>query len=687
MKRFALLAVLVGSAALADEGMWTYNNFPSPVVKKKYGFAPDQAWLDHVRLSSARLAGGCSGSFVSADGLVMTNHHCAHECIEQLSTKDRDYVATGFYAAAARDEVRCPEIEVDQLVQITDVTARVGAAVKDKKDQAYSDALKGEMSKIEQECAAGAEDVRCDVVTLYRGGRYDLYRYRRFQDVRLVFAPEFDIAFFGGDPDNFNFPRFDLDVSFLRVYDKGAPAKMEHHLKWSAAGAKDGELTFVSGHPGKTSRLMTIPELEFERDQWLPFFLTYLSEMRGILEEYTTRGAEQKRVATTGLFMVENAIKAYKGRRQALVDQAFFASKVAQENELKKRIAGKKQYAGVYENAAKAMATMKDLRLPYWLLEGERERPRAFPGDLFGIARKLVRAAAERKQPNERRLREYTESALPQLKQRVFSSAPIHDELEVTLLSFGLTKMREELGADDPVVKKVLGKDSPEDVARRVVSGTKLKDVKVRQALFDGGAEAIEASTDPAIQLARLVEPDARAIRARYESEVDGVLKKAQESIARARFDAYGTAQYPDATFTLRLSYGSVEGWTENGQAVKPFTTVGGAFERATGKFPFELPKSWIAAKDKLDLATPFDVVTSNDIIGGNSGSPLFNKDAEVVGLVFDGNLPSLGGDYGFDARVNRTVSVTSSALTEALEKIYKADRILSELKSTRAAK
>ncbi|HVE83842.1 MAG TPA: S46 family peptidase, partial [Myxococcales bacterium] len=501
MKRFALLAVITASAALADEGMWTYNSFPSPVVGKKYGFAPSQQWLDNARLASARLtgSGGCSGSFVSPDGLVMTNHHCAHACIEQLSTKDRDYVATGFLAPQLKDEVRCPEIEINQLVKITDVTARIAEATKGLKDQAFSNALKGEMSRIEQECAGGVEDVRCDVVTLYRGGRYDLYQYRRFQDVRLVFAPEFDIAFFGGDPDNFNFPRYDLDMSFLRVYQDGAPAKMEHFLRFSAGGPKEGDLTFVSGHPGATSRLMTVPELEFERDQWLPFFITYLSEMRGVLEELSNRGPELKRVATTPLFSVENSIKAFKGRRQALVDKAFFQSKVAQENDLKKRIAGKKAYAGVYENAARAMQTMNDLRLPYWLVEGERERPRAFPGDYFTIARKLVRAASERQKPNERRLREYVESALPAVKQRVFSSAPIHDDLEVSLLTFGLTKLREELGADDPVVKKVLGKESPEEVARRVVQGTKLKDPALRQKLFEGGAAAVDASADPAI--------------------------------------------------------------------------------------------------------------------------------------------------------------------------------------------
>jgi len=687
MKRFALLAVLATSAALADEGMWTYNNFPAQAVGKKYGFTPGQEWLDHARLSSARMPGGCSGSFVSADGLMLTNHHCVRTCIEQVSTEARNHIASGFYAAAAKDELRCPEVEVNQLLQITDVTARIAAATRGLSDQRYAEALKGEMSKIEQECAGGAEGVRCDVVTLYRGGRHDLYRYRRFQDVRLVFAPEIAIAHFGGDPDNFNFPRYNLDAAFLRVYQDGAPAKMEHYLRWSASGPKEGEPAFVSGHPGKTSRLMTVPELEFERDQWLPSFIAYFSELRGLLHELSRRGPEQQRVATSTLLRVENSLKSYKGRREALVDKAFFQRKVSQEDQLRKRVAGKKAYAGAYENAARAMVTMQAIRIPYWLLEGERDRPRAFPGDVFGIARKLVRYGAERQKPNEQRIRDYVTSALPALKQKVFTTAPFHDELEIALLAFGLTKLREDLGADDPLVRKVLGKETPEDVARRVVQGTRLKDLAVRQKLFDGGAEAIEASTDPAIQLARLVDPDARAVRARYENEVDGVLKKSQEMLARARFEAYGTMLYPDATGTLRLNHGVVKGWEEAGKQVKPFTTLGGAFERATGKPPFALPQSWLAAREKLDPATPFNVATNNDIVGGNSGSPLFNKEAEVVGLIFDGNIQSLGGDYEFVEPVNRAVSVTSTAILEALEKIYRADRVLAELRATRASK
>jgi V8-like Glu-specific endopeptidase len=692
---FTLLCLGLGlglgapALALADEGMWTFNNFPSEAVARKYGFSPTQQWLDRARLASARLAGGCSGSFVSERGLVMTNHHCAHSCIEQLSDAKRDYVASGFYAATEKDEVKCPEIEINQLTAITDVTARLLAATKGLSGEQFATALKGEMAKVEQECAT-ADNVRCDVVTLYRGGQYHLYRYRRFQDVRLAFAPELDIAFFGGDPDNFNFPRYDLDLAFLRVYENGAPAKMENFFKWSAAGAKEGELTFITGHPGATSRLFTVAQLEFERDYLLPFRLMYLAELRGRLLEFMHRGPEQKRVATSPLFSVENSFKALKGHREALLDRPFFQSKVDAENELKRKIAAdprrKKAYGEAHAAIARAVEAMRGLSEQYWYLEGTKERAAGFQGDLFAIARKLVRTAEEREKPNEQRLREYVDSNLPSVKQRIFSSAPIHDELEVALLSFSLEKLREELGVDDPIVKKVLGKESPQDLARAVVAGTKLKDVAVRQKLLDGGAAAVRASTDPMIQLVLRMDGDARAVRARYESEVDGVEKKNMELLSRARFEIYGTSQYPDATFTLRLTYGAVQGYQENGRTVHPFTTIGGAFDRHTGKDPYALPESWLKAKDALDLKLPFNFCTTNDIIGGNSGSPIINKDLEVVGLVFDGNIQSLGGDYGFDASSNRAVGVHSAAITEALEKVYRADRLLQELRATRAA-
>jgi hypothetical protein len=691
MKKFVQLApVLVtlvftaGGQARADEGMWTFNNFPADKLKQKYGVSVDQKWLDHVRLSSARLAQGCSASFVSPDGLVMTNHHCAHGCIEQLSTAEKDLVKNGYTAKTAADELKCPEMEVNQLVAITDVTDRVRKATAglqgDKDVQKYNEAEKAEQSKIEKECATG-DDVRCDVVSLYRGGIYNLYKYQRYQDVRLVFAPELAIAFFGGDPDNFNFPRYDLDVSFVRVYRDGKPAKMDHYLKWSAGGAKDGEVTFVSGHPGGTSRLLTVAQLENIRDTVTPERLIRLSEMRGLLTEYQRRGPEQKRTAGHLLFGVENSLKAIRGRHKALVDQRFFGSLMTEERKLKEAVAKnpewQKSYGGSWDAIAKAVDTFEGFRKSY----GYLEMGAGFSSDLFGHARTLVRAAEERPKPIEKRFREFRDSAIPAITQRLFSQAPIHDELDIATLTFALTKLREELGTDDPAVKKILGKESPEDLASRLIKGTKLKDVAARKALWEGGKKAVDASNDPLIKFAKLVDPEARAVRKRYEHQVEAPMKKNAELLAKARFAIYGTSAYPDATFTLRLSYGQVKGWQEPGKTIRPFTVMAGTFDRATGRPPYELPPSWLGARTKIKGTTPFNFVTTNDIIGGNSGSPVVDKDGAVVGLIFDGNIHSLGGDYGFDETKNRSVAVHSESILEALGKIYGAERLVTELR------
>jgi hypothetical protein len=681
MRYFALIALLVAPAlAHADEGMWTFNNFPKDKLKQKYGVSVSDRWLDNVRLSSVRLAQGCSGSFVSADGLVMTNHHCASSCIEQLSSKDRDLLKTGYYAKEAKDEARCPELEVNQLAQITDVTERVRKATAGLTDQKYNEAEKAELSRIEQECAT-SEDLRCDVVSLYRGGVYNLYKYQRFQDVRLVFAPEIAIAFFGGDPDNFNFPRYDLDLAFLRVYRQGRPARLENHLAWSAAGANEGDVTFVSGHPGGTSRQLTVSQLEYLRDVSLPERLLRLAEIRGLLTEYQNRGPEQKRTAGHLLFGIENSFKALRGRHGALLDKAFFGKLVAGEEKLKAAVARdprwQKEAGAVWTRIAEAQDKLRDLRKPYNLIENAG----GFSSDLFQHARTLVRAAEERPKPLEKRFREFRDSALPGITQRLFSAAPIHDELEVATLTFSLTKLREDLGSDHPFVRKVLGKDAPAELAARLVGQTKLKDVALRKSLWEGGKKAVDASSDPLIKLARLVDADARAVRKRFEDTVEAPLKKNGELLAKARFAMEGTSNYPDATFTLRLNYGAVKGWPENGQPVKPFTVLGGTFDRATGQPPFDLPPSWLTARSKLNARTPFNFVTTNDIIGGNSGSPVINKDGEVVGLVFDGNIHSLGGDYGFDESKNRTVAVHSAAILEALAKVYGAERLVKELR------
>ncbi|HZX93762.1 MAG TPA: S46 family peptidase [Myxococcales bacterium] len=684
MKRLALLCALALAPALhADEGMWTYDNFPSKKVQQKYGFSPDAQWLSEAQLSSVRLAGGCSGSFVSPEGLVMTNHHCAHSCIEQLSTKEKDFVAAGFYAPAPENEVKCPEIELNQLVQIGDVTARVQGATKGlKPGKEFNDKRKAAMAAIEKECAAGNDKLRCDVVELYHGGQYSLYRYKRFQDVRLVFAPEFAIAFFGGDPDNFNFPRYDLDVSFIRAYEDGKPAKTEHYFKWSPQGAKEGELTFVSGHPGGTDRELTMAELQYQRDIALPERLFNLAQYRGALTMFTQSSPEHYRIAEAELFGVENSFKALKGRYESLIAPTLWNQKAEREKRLRARVQTRSglrgRYASAWDDVAKAMATYQPRRKEYQYIE----QGAGFGSSLYRIAKDLVRGTEELQKPNEERLREYTDGRLPQLKQRLFSKAPIYEDLETFRLSYNLTKLRENLGADHPFVKKVLGKKSPQDLAQELVK-SKLYDPKVREQLWQGGREAVQASADPMIQLARAVDADARPLRRWHDEEIEPLETSGSERISAAKFDLEGKSNYPDATFTLRLSYGAVKGYDENGHHVDPVTNFAGGFERATGRDPFRLPDSWLRANQngQVEVKTPFNFCSTNDIIGGNSGSPVFNKELQIVGLVFDGNIQSLGGDYGFDETVNRTVAVHSSALIEALDHIYGAKRIVSELK------
>ena len=676
-----ITSLALSSAAFADEGMWTFNNFPFEKVQAKYGWAPDEQWLDHVRLASVRLAGGCSASVVSPDGLVMTNHHCAHSCIEQLSTSKKDFVHAGFWAAKASDEVKCPKIELNQLVEISDVTKVVQDATKATEIGKFDAVQRAKIAELETACATST-DLRCDVVSLYHGGHFDLYKYRRYQDVRLVFAPEFDIAFFGGDPDNFNFPRYDLDVSFLRIYGKdGKPQKTEHFLPFSTVDAKDGDLSFVSGNPGGTNRLLTVAQLENLRDIRHPTTLAKLSEQRGMFTEYAKRGAEQKRHSSAKLFGIENSLKNTKGRHAALADRTFFDSKRAAEAGFRAAVDAnpelKKQYGGIWDALSANTEKERAYRKEYLALEN------TMGSEAFAIARQLVRAAEELPKPNGERLREYADARLPQLKQGLFSKAPIHDEFEIANLTFSLIKIREDLGADNTVVKQILGKRSPEEVATAAVKGTRLKDIKYREALFaDGkGKDKIASSTDSMIALARLMDPSARAIRKIWEDEVDGPRKKYGEQLAKAHVAVYGTDSYPDATFTLRLSYGTIKGYVDNGVEVKPVTLMGGVFERATGRDPFTLPASWLKAQTKIAPATPMNVTSTNDIIGGNSGSPMVNKAGELIGLVFDGNIQSLAGDYYFDEAVNRTISVHSAALLQALEKVYGAKRLVDELR------
>ncbi|QSQ11123.1 S46 family peptidase [Myxococcus landrumensis] len=675
------LGLLMALPAVADEGMWTYDAFPVETVSKAHGFTPTQAWLDKVRLGSVRLAGGCSASFVSPEGLVMTNHHCIRGCIEDLSSPKEDLLAKGFLARTPAQERRCPKVEANQLVKMTDVTERMNKATKGLTGPAFNTALKREMSAVESECVTST-DVRCDVVTLFNGGKYHLYEYRRFQDVRLVFAPEFSMAAFGGDPDNFNFPRFGYDVAFMRVWKDDAPAKSPDYLPWAKEGAKEGDLVFVSGHPGGTDRKVTVAELESHRDVYLPYMVMMLSETRGMLKSFAASSPERYRVTRAKLRAVENGLKSLRGRHQALADPALFARKRQEEAELRQRVEAhadlKAATAGAWDETAKALDEYRRLMPEYRM----KEAGDAFSSELYSIARHLVRAAEELPKPNATRLREYTDAQVPSLRQQLLRSAPIAKDLDETLLAFGLGRLRETLGADDPFVREVLGSESPEDLARALVRGTKLGDVKTRQALLEGGKAAVEASKDPMLLFARKVDAQARAVRNRYEDTVEAVLRRNGERLAKARLAVYGTSGYPDATFTLRLNAGQVKGWEENGRPVAALTTFGGAYARHTGKDPFKLPDSWLKARGKVPDSTPLDVATTNDIIGGNSGSPMVDRDGRVVGLVFDGNLHSLGGRYAYVPETNRSVAVHGDGLLAALEHVYGAGHVVRELRA-----
>jgi len=681
----AIACAFATTAAWAGEGMWTPDNLPKQELKTKYNFTPTAQWVEHAQHAALRLAGGCSGSFVSPTGLVLTNHHCVNSCVLQLSTADHDFIKSGFYAREEKDEIKCPEIELNRLDTITSVTDRVKKATSGKTGEDYSKAEKAVKSEIEKECVGkDAETTRCDVVDLYHGGVYDVYKYHRYQDVRLVFAPELAMAFFGGDPDNFNFPRYDLDMGVLRAYENNKPAKVTAFYPFSKNGAEEGELTVVVGNPGGTDRQLTIAQLETTRDVDTQHALMRLAEMRGLIEQFRSESAEHDRIAESDLFGIENSFKALKGRLEALQDPAVFDLKRRQEAELRDYVnadpARKAKFGAAWDEIAKADAIYRNIEVQYMFKEGRG----SFFSRHFAIARTLVRGAEERAKPNADRLREYTESRLPSMTQQLFSTAPIYPDYEKVKLGFSLTKMREWLGADDAFVRKVLGKESPQVLANRLIDGTKLGDGAERKRLWGGGKAAVDASSDPFIALARLVDPDARAIRKRYENEVESVVDKNSELIAAARFEKYGTSVYPDATFTQRFSFGEVKGWEERGVMIKPFTDIAGAFNRHTGFEPFALPQTWLDARDSLNLQQRLDFVTTNDIIGGNSGSPMINRNAEIVGLVFDGNIESLGGDFWFDERVNRTVAVHSGAILEALRKVYKADRLANEIEAAR---
>jgi len=612
----------------------------------------------------------------------MTNHHCVVDCVEELSTPQQNLVKTGFAAKAIAEERKCPAFELDQLVEIRDVTGAILGATAGKTGDEANKALQAKQAELQQSCGSDSS-VRCDVVSLYHGGIYDLYRYKRYTDVRLVFAPEFEVAQFGGDPDNFNFPRFDFDIGLVRAYEGGKPAASPEYVRWSANGSKDGDLVFVPGNPGGTSRQLTIAQLAFERDKVYPSLTPRIAEYRGQLEQFATRSPEQAREAQEPLFYVENSFKVYIGRQQALLDPQFFGGKQEEERRTRAAVAADPklaEYRSAWDDIAQIQRTREQLFTRYQNLGRDR-----FTSDLLRYGVTLVRAAAERTKPNTERLPEYTDQSLVHVQQELSASVPVYKDLDELDLAFMFSVIRRDLGTDDPFVRKMLGKESPEQLAHRLVTGTHLEDTKVREDLYNGGRAAVAASTDPMVRFAASINDDLLAVRKNYEARVDAPTRTAAERIAKARFAVYGTSVDPDATFTARLSFGTVKGFEDaEGKWIAPYTTIAGLFDRATGAPPYALPESWLKAKDSLNLSTPMNLCTTNDIIGGNSGSPLIDRDASVVGLMFDGNIFSLGGDYGYDAAKNRAIAVDSRALLEGLQKVYHMENIVREIEGGR---
>jgi len=681
--------------AFADEGMWLFNAPPLKQLKEKYQFEPTPQWLEHLQKASVRFNSGGSGSFVSANGLVITNHHVGADCLQKFGDEQHNYLRDGFYAKTQPEEKKCVDLELNVLMSIEDVTARVSGAVKSgMAGEQAANARKSVIAAIEKE-SKEKTGLRSDVVTLYQGGAYHLYRYKRYDDVRLVFAPEQQIAFYGGDPDNFEYPRYDLDICIFRIYENGQPAKIDHYLKINPNGPSDGELTFVSGHPGKTDRQLTLDELADTRDRYLPYVLRMFNRREVLETAYSARSFENARKAREDLFGTQNNRKRYDGYLAGLLDPDIWSQLKAREQKLRDAIARDpklKSTTAAYDRIKHAQAEIAKNAPVYNYLEQERpvtigyRGPRALSGDLFKYARLLTRAIDERAKPNGERLPQFRDSARESLELELFSTEPIYDDYEILRLTDSLTDFASQFGEDNRLIQKVLTGKSPHARAVELVSGTKLKDVAVRKDLYGKDATALQAAHDPMLDLARLIDGPAKESRKIYDAQEE-IKKQAYAEIAKARFAIEGTGSFPDATFTLRLSYGTVRGYEQDGKQIPAFTDFAGLYQRSAehdNKPPFDVPQRWIDRKANLNLATHFDFVSDADIIGGNSGSPVVNKDNEFVGIIFDGNIQSLVLDCIFTNTQARAVSVDSAAIIEALRKVYDAQPLVDELLSAK---
>jgi hypothetical protein len=687
---FVMLAA-TAIPSLADEGMWLFNNPPLRQLKERYQFEPTPQWLEHLQKASVRFNSGGSGSFVSANGLCITNHHVGADALQKASSEQHNYLKEGFYAKTNAEEIKCADLELNVLMSIEDVTARVNAAVKPgMAPDAAGKARDGVIAQIEKE-SKEKTGLRSDVITLYQGGAYHLYRYKRYDDVRIVFAPEQQMAFYGGDPDNFEYPRFDLDICIFRAYENGQPAKIENYLKWNSHGPTDGELTFVSGHPGRTDRQLTIDELADRRDREVPNWLQMFNRREVLLNAWGQRSFENARRARDDLFGDQNNRKRYGGYIAALLDPEIWSALQDRAAKFRAAILRNPKLADTitaFDRIKKAQAELTKIAPRYDYLEQERPSPvgyrgpRALYGNLFKYARLLTRAIDERAKPNNERIAAFRDSAKESLELELFSTEPVYDDYEILRLTDSLTDFAERFGAEDPLVAQVLAGKSPHAGASELVKGTRLKDVRFRKDLYQKDAAALQAAHDPMLDLARMIDAPAREARKAHEVQEE-IKRQAYAEIAKARFAVEGTSNYPDATFTLRLSYGKVAGYEEDEKQIPPFTDFAGLYQRAAKHDnlpPFNLPQRWIEHKAQLNLATKFNFVSDADIIGGNSGSPVVNKANEFVGIIFDGNIQSLVLDCIFSDKQARAVSVDSAAITEALRKVYDAGALADEL-------
>ncbi len=677
---FTLIATLT-NVTIADEGMWLFNQPPVDLLKQRYHFEPSQQWLNHLQRACMRFNSGGSGSFISADGLLISNHHVGSDALQKLSTKEKNYLADGFYARTQEQEIKCLDLELNVLESIEDVTARVNAAIPDNAgaEQAF-EARRKIIAEIEKD-AVDKTGLRSDVVTLWQGGAYHLYCYKRYTDVRLVFAPEQQIAFYGGDPDNFEYPRYDLDICLFRAYENGQPAKTSNFLKMSRKGPDDNELVFVAGHPGSTSRLVTMAELAHDRDRYMPWRLKVLKSQEVLLANWSARNRENARRARDLLLTVQNSRKARDGMLAGLLDPELLKAKNKQEQAFKARLKDRPEFGAAltaYDRIAEATRVLDQNMVRRGLLE----QARGLQSESFSIARTLLRAGEERQKPNGERLEEFSDASKASLELGLFSEQPIYEDLEILLLTHSLTLMASELGYEDATVQRVLAGRSPEERATELIKGTKVREVAFRKELYDGGAAAVDRAHDPMVELARLVDPESRALRKAAEAQEEAK-QQAHAAISRARLALLGTSGYPDATFTLRLAFGTVKGYEEAGKQIPAFTTIQGLYQRSRemqNRAPFDLPPLWEKRKSKLDLKTPLNFVSTCDIIGGNSGSPVVNRAGEFVGIIFDGNLASLPWDYTYDDKTGRALAVDSAAILHCLERVYGATELAREI-------